>query len=276
MKLSDASFRIGRTVVLAYPDITRAAGFRAALALWIKLAGKDPADSTVCTASFCSQPSEILLPRNIPGISSFYQRSKDVSADEILVVFATPRSHPELTFCFVSGLPATEHIPKLVDDLITLLEQQNVKSLVVPVAADVSYAEKESRLWVQYPTPSIVPGKLQSQLAELKHLPKGATTADTFLSVLSSIMSASRISDAALLIHVDKRPAGSRYQQNVVFGAEYADESDIDIVRTLAQTLSAATATASTACATDDLPSAETERVRLDVDQLSKALGVFG
>ncbi|KAJ2801681.1 hypothetical protein H4R20_003584 [Coemansia guatemalensis] len=277
MKLSDASFRISHTVVLAYPDITRAAGFRAALALWIKLAGSDPAGSTVCTASFASKPTEILLPRNVPEISSSYRQGEADSADEIPVVFATSRSHPELTFCFVSGLPATEHIPALVDGLTTLLEQHNVKSLVVPLAADVTCAEKEGRLWVQYPEASMDLGKLQSQLAELRHLPKGAETADTFLSVLSNIMSASAVGDVALLIHADKRPAGSRYQQNVVFGTEYADDSDAEIVRSLVRTLSAAIGIAGTASnAMEDLLSVQTERVRLDVDQLAKTLGTFG
>ncbi|KAJ2618009.1 hypothetical protein H4S08_000089 [Coemansia sp. RSA 1365] len=276
MKFSDASFRIGCTVVLAYPDATRAAGFRAALALWTKLAGSGPENSTVCTASFSFKPTEILLPRDVPGISISYERNETGSIDEIPVVFATLESHPELTFCFVSGLPAAEHIPELVDGIITLFEQHNVENLVVPVAADVSCADKESKLWVQYPAASMDSAKLQGPLTELKQLPKSAETADTFFSVLSNIMSASTVGDVALLIHADKRPAGSRYQQNVVFGAEYADASDTGIVRTLVRALSAATGMTEIAIFTEELPSAETERVRLDVDQLAKTLGTFG
>ncbi|PIA14931.1 hypothetical protein COEREDRAFT_9795 [Coemansia reversa NRRL 1564] len=276
MKFSDASFRIGRTVVLAYPDITRAAGFRAALALWTKLAGSGPANTTVCTASLSFKPTEILLPRDVPEISVAYKRDETGSVDEIPVVFATSGSHPEVTFCFVSGLPATEHIPELVDGLITLFEQHNVESLVVPVAADVSCAGKESKFWVQYPTAPMVSSKLQGPLAELKQLPKGAETADTFFSVLSNIMSASTVGDVALLIHADKRPAGSRYQQNVVFGTEYSDTSDAGIVRTLVRALSAATGITGTTSFTAELISAVTERVRLDVDQLAKTLGTFG
>ncbi|KAJ2765085.1 hypothetical protein IWQ56_004240 [Coemansia nantahalensis] len=265
MELNDASFTLGATVILAYPDDTRVAGYRAALALWAALA--DDADS-MCTAASGLAAVEVLQPLGELGLGALGTGGGDVP-----VAFANPARRPGLTFCFVSGLPAAARAPELADRLLGLFEKHGVQRVVVPAAANVSEGGAgRTRLWSLFPAlagggPS---GALADALADVARLPAGAQTNDAFLSALSTIAAVAAVGDVGLLIHDDRRPGTSGYRERVVFGAEFADDDDAVVVGELARRLAAAVA-AGAAC---PQPSVEVARVRLGAEAAARRPGI--
>ncbi|KAJ2783719.1 hypothetical protein H4R18_001557 [Coemansia javaensis] len=241
MELSDPSFRLGATAVLAYPDDTRLGGYRAALALWTALArGAGGSDSgSGCTAEFGSAAVETLQPQGVAGV--------DVpeAGAGVPVVLARPPGRADLTFCFVSGLPAAAHVPALVDRLVGLFEAQGVERVVVPAAANVAGAGGDGDgdgdgdgLWALFPAAG--GGQLQAALADVPRAAAAAQTTDAFLSAVATIAAVSAIGEVALLVHADRRPGTSGFRERVEFGAEFADDGDAAIVQALAQRLGAA------------------------------------
>ncbi|KAJ1856100.1 hypothetical protein GGH12_001520 [Coemansia sp. RSA 1822] len=270
MKLSNSEFKLGTTVVLAYPDDTRLGGYRAALELWTLLAGSDARNSSTCTASFDAQAAEVVQPQDVSPISVAFNRNDAETSKQVPIVLATPASHPELSLCLVSGLPAPERIPELVDSLISLLEEHDVKRVVVPAAANITGVKDSDRLWAEFPASANK--HIQSRLTTLACIPSTAQTSDVFLSTLSNIAAVSGIGEAVLLMHADKRPGGSAYRQSAVFGEDYADSGDADIVSALVQALAMAVGIDSGVSAVP----VKAVRERLDVDAASKDLQVFG
>ncbi|KAJ1731241.1 hypothetical protein LPJ61_002625 [Coemansia biformis] len=275
MELSAPSFKLGATVVLAYPDDTRLAGYRAALALWTALAacGQAAGTHSTCAAAFGSRATVVVQPLGVPGIGGPDVGDAADAASDVSVVFANLREHPGLTFCFVNGLPAPAHVPELVDHLVGLLEKQGVERVVAPAAANVSIAgEGGDGLWALFPAS---PGRpLLDTLADVPELPAGALTNDAFLSALGTIAAVAAVGTVGLLIHGDRRPGTSGYRERVVFGAEFADDGDAAIVGTLARRLAAAVDVAEAAGAS--LPTGvEVVRVRLDADAAGKGRDIF-
>ncbi|KAJ2576471.1 hypothetical protein GGH19_002131 [Coemansia sp. RSA 1807] len=270
MKLSNSKFKLGTTVVLAYPDDTRLGGYRATLELWKLLAGGDAHSSSTCTASFDALAAEVVQPQDVSPISVAFDRNDAETSKQVSIVLATPVSHPELSFCLVSGLPAPERIPELVDSLISLLEEHGVKRIVVSAAANITGVKDRDRVWVEFPASANK--HIQSRLTTLACIPSTAQTSDVFLSALSNIAAMSGIGETVLLVHGDKRPAGSAYRQSAVFGEDYADSDDADIVSALVRALAMAVGVDNTASAVP----VKAVRERLDVDAASKGLQVFG
>ncbi|KAJ2451968.1 hypothetical protein GGF42_004131 [Coemansia sp. RSA 2424] len=266
MELGDPSFKFGSTVVLAYPDATRLAGYRAVLGLWQQLSSDS---KQTCTGYFSTNDAEqVLHTQSIPEIDSF-----DINSSGVSVVFGTPTAAiaSELTFCFVNGLPSTEHIPALIDGILGLLESHgNVQRLVVPAAANVSGTRESDRLWM-----CSTGGGQNMAVAGAREIPEGALTNDVFLSALGNLAPVSGIKEVALLVHGDKRPSGSGYRQAVVFGREYVDEADAAVVNALGSALALVAGVADTAAQL--LPLAvDVTRTRLDIDAAAKVLPAFG
>ncbi|KAI8321850.1 hypothetical protein GQ54DRAFT_289048 [Martensiomyces pterosporus] len=261
MQLSVPPFKFGSTVVLAYPDTTRLAGYRAALGLWGSLAG-NTGGSEIVRGSFNTTPEEIVQ----PGVSALSTES-DKEATEVPVVFGTAAAASDLTFCFVSGLPSQELIPSLVGELVDLFEANGVSRVVAPAAVNLSNIRDSDRLWVHVSTSP--KGGVQTAL------PGGAQTNDAFLSALDNIASVSGISEASLLVHGDKRPSGSGYRQNVVFGSEYVDESDSRVVWALAESLATAVGIKDAIEQQQQQQQVEATRIRIDAELATRSLATF-
>ncbi|KAI9505567.1 hypothetical protein BX070DRAFT_220320 [Coemansia spiralis] len=267
MQLSNPSFKFGSTAVLAYPDTTRLAGYRSALALLKALSVKHGTNSNdQCKCSISAKPAELVLQ---PSDSSNVCKIQE----EISLMLVTPTAKPDLTFCFINGLPAQEKIPELVDSIIDMLETNGVKRIVSPAAADLTGIKNGDRLWIRSIGSNATDGDKGKQQVATEHaseLPDGANTNDVFLSALDTILCVSGIAEAALLIHGDKRPAGSGYRQKVVFGSEYVDKDDISIVDNLKQALSAALRIGKAGEIQNE--AVEVVRVQLDAESSSKEL----
>ncbi|KAJ1996642.1 hypothetical protein H4R26_006119 [Coemansia thaxteri] len=267
MQLSDCNYKFGGTVVLAYPDVTRLAGYRAAVGLWIHLLTRG-GSSNICTAKFDSVAAveETVQALGAPELNSTSE----------FVVFGTPASLPQVTFCFVNGMPAAEHVPVLVDQIVGVLEAHGVERLVVPAAADIGGIRESDRLWAVHSTGSGLLQQQQQRLAsmEIQPLPEGAYTNDVFLSTLDNIGSVSGIKDVCILVHGDKRPSGSGYRQTVTFGSEFIDESDASLVLYLGNALAAVAA--SGAVGEPPVRAELVTRTRLNADSIARALPAFG
>ncbi|KAJ2724191.1 hypothetical protein GGI07_002145 [Coemansia sp. Benny D115] len=280
--LSDTAFKFGTTVVLAYPDATRLAGYRAALGLWQHLSsGGNSAQST--TASFEAKVDEVLESSDLGGLALPVASGQEQKATSIGILLTTPQSTPDLSFCFVTGAPEQSRIPELADTLLGLFETHGVSRLIVAAAANLSGVRNDEQLWAQYPVGSSGEGSgafsdVFSSLSRLEA--PGVKTSDAFLSVLSNLLPVSGLSDAVLLVHGDKRPAGSSSRQRIVFGSDYADEGDAAVVEALAGALAVAVQTqdtdAAAAAAKSNALDVEVLRMRLDVDSAAKGLPAFG
>ncbi|KAJ2827787.1 hypothetical protein FBU31_003079 [Coemansia sp. 'formosensis'] len=257
MELSDSSYKFGSTVVLAYPDATRLAGYRAALGLWTQLSSSSA--KRMCTSYFLKDAEQAIKPQGLSEIDC-----ADASKTGVCVVFGTTAALPDVTFCFVNGLPAQEHIPALVDGILGVLEAQGgVQRLIVPAAANVSGIRVADSLWVRSTGGLAVPGVSQ--------IPEGAQTNDVVLSALDNLGSVSAIEEVVLLVHGDKRPSGSGYRQTVTFGSEYVDETDLAVVNALSSALAVVAGVTDTVAL---LP--PVTRTRLNIDAAAKALPAFG
>ncbi|KAJ2660161.1 hypothetical protein IWW48_003108 [Coemansia sp. RSA 1200] len=238
MQLTNPSFKFASTVVLAYPDATRLAGYRAALYL---LNALTPAhglnDNDQCKCSVNVKPKEFVC--STPDIDRQAETGEEVS-----VLFSTPTSSPSLTFCFVNGLPTQEKIPELVDSVLSLLEESGVERIVVLAAADLVGLKDSDRLWTRtFDLPEDTSGaeNMQSKASRNgNELPSDATTNDVFLSTLDTILCVSGFKHSSILIHGDKRPVGSGYREKVMFGQEYADETDSSVLGALQSALAEA------------------------------------
>lgn len=242
MKLSDPAFKLASTVVLAYPDDTRLGGYRTALALYNQLSkANSSSSSSHGQTSFDSTPKETI------------GEPVNSDSDELTTVPLALHTLAEsnVSFCFVNGLPSQEHIPRLVDQLIQLLEAHQVQRLIVPAAANLS-GNKESK----------------GQLLFIN--PQQAQTTDVVLSVLANVAAMSAIVDVRLLVYGDKRPAGSGYRQKVVFGSEYADEDDRAVVGALGGQLAKDLGVA------ECMEMVEVERIRQSVDAAASVTTEFG
>ncbi|KAJ1902858.1 hypothetical protein GGI09_002721 [Coemansia sp. S100] len=256
MELSDSSYKFGSTVVLAYPDATRLAGYRAALGLWTQVSSTGT--SQICTSYFNKDAEQVVRP---PGTSEI--DCADASKSGVCVVFGTPAGLPGVTFCFVNGLPAQEHVPALVDGILGILESRGVQRLIVPAAANVSGIRTADCLWVRGSSGLATPAMPQ--------IPEGAQTNDVVLSALDTIGSVSGIKEVVLLVHGDKRPSGSGYRQTVAFGSEYVDDTDRSVVNELSSALVLVAGVANTATMLQPVT-----RTRLNIDAAAKALPAFG
>ncbi|KAJ1964651.1 hypothetical protein GGI12_001285 [Dipsacomyces acuminosporus] len=266
MKLSVPSFKFGSTVVLAYPDLTRLAGYRAALELWTALAAD--AGSSIATASFDAKPQETVQP-GVPALGG----ESGGDAAGISIVLGTPVSAaPDLTFCLVNGLPKQEEIPLLVDDLVSMFEANNVSRVIAAAAVNLSGIKDSDRMWVRL-SASATSAATSPGLADVPMLPSGAHTNDAFLSALDNIASMSGIGEAILIVHGDKRPSGSAYRQRVAFGSEFVDDGDSALVQALGEALAVAAGVGSIASKLP--PNVEATRIRLDVDSAAKGLSTF-
>ncbi|KAJ2751876.1 hypothetical protein H4S06_004050 [Coemansia sp. BCRC 34490] len=238
MQLTNPSFKFASTVVLAYPDTTRLAGYRAALYLLNALTPEHGLnDNDQCKCSVNVKPKELVC--STPDIDLQAE-----SSEEISVLFSTPTSSPSLTFCFVNGLPAQEKISELVDSVLSLLEESGVERIVVPVAADLVGVKDSDRLWIRtFDLPEDT-GGAENMKTKASHmgneLPSDANTNDAFLSTLDTILCVSGFKHSSILIHGDKRPVGSGYREKVVFGQEYADETDSNVAGALQSALAEA------------------------------------
>ncbi|KAJ2343219.1 hypothetical protein GGF43_005751 [Coemansia sp. RSA 2618] len=271
MELGDSDFKLGSTVVLAYPDDTRLGGYRAALELWTLLGGSDAHNSNCTrTVNFDAKATEIVQPQGVPPISVPFDRNDGDTSRQVPIIFATAPTRPGLSLCLVSGLPACERIPELADSLISLLEKQGVERVVVPAAANVTGVKDGDRLWVEFPASTNK--HLQSRLTKLARLPSGAQTNDVFLSTFSNIAAVSGIGEVVLLVHSDKRSGGSGYRQSVVFGEEYVDAGDTSVVAALVQALAMAVSVDGAA----SVAQVKVVRERLDVESAGTGLQVFG
>ncbi|KAJ1834228.1 hypothetical protein LPJ63_002115 [Coemansia sp. RSA 2711] len=271
MELGNSEFRLGTTVVLAYPDETRLGGYRAALTLWETLAGNDTAGSNVCFSGFDAKAVEIVQPQDVLQFSVPFDRdSDDGTVDRVPIVLATPPGGSGLSFCFVSGMPAPERIPELVSYLFDLFERQSVERVVIPAAANLAGVKASDQPMVQLPTSGSK--HIQSRLTKLSQLPDTAQTSDVFLSTLSNIAAVSGVGEVVHIICSDKRPSGSAYRQTVVFGEEFVDESDAKAVGALLTSLTVATSVSLSA----SFPSAKATRHRLDIESASKGMQIFG
>ncbi|KAJ2493286.1 hypothetical protein IWW37_000749 [Coemansia sp. RSA 2050] len=256
MELGDSRHKFGSTVVLAYPDTTRLAGYRAALGLWTRLSSAGT--KQMCTSYFNKGAEQAVKAQDAPEVDCAGD-----SKDGVCVVFCTPAALPEVTFCFVNGLPAQEHIPALIDGILGVLESHgSVQRLIVPAAANVSGIREADRLWVRSAS-VLVPG--------IPQIPEGAQTSDVALSALDNLSSVSGIKDVVLLVHGDKRPSGSGYRQTVTFGSEYVDDTDRAVVSALSSGLALVAGVADTASVLQPVT-----RTRLNVDAAAKALPAFG
>ncbi|KAJ2062366.1 hypothetical protein GGI17_002484 [Coemansia sp. S146] len=257
MELSDSSYKFGSTVVLAYPDATRLAGYRAALGLWTQLSSTGT--NQMCTSYFHKDAEQAVKTQGLSEIDC-----ADASKDGVCVVFGTPAALPGVTFCFVNGLPAQEHIPALVDGILSILESHgSVQRLIVPAAANVSGIRAADRLWVRSASELATPG--------IPQIPEDAQTNDVVLSALDNIGSVSGIKDVVLLVHGDKRPSGSGYRQTVTFGSEYVDDADRVVVNALSSALALVAGVTDTATLLQPVT-----RTRLNIDAAAKALPAFG
>ncbi|KAJ2161304.1 hypothetical protein GGF46_001565 [Coemansia sp. RSA 552] len=274
MQFNGPSAELGHTVILAYPDDTRLAGYRAGLELWRRLDGSSSgaAAGSVHQCSIGAKSVQVVQPQNVPQIAVPFDREDEDAGSKVPVVFATPSAHSELSFCFVSGLPAPEHVPELVDCIITYLEKHGVQRLLIPAAANISGTKGDDQLWVELHMSSAEQSK--HLLADIPRIPVSAQTSDVVLSAVSNIGAMSAIDQVALLVHADKRPSGSGYRQTVGFGAEYVDESDTGIVDALVQALSLGVGAVDAAAVPGQLP-VEAVRVRLDAD-CAGAEAIFG
>ncbi|KAJ2746941.1 hypothetical protein GGI20_000928 [Coemansia sp. BCRC 34301] len=259
----DSEFKFGKTVVLAYPDATRLAGYRAALGLWKQLSTES---KQTCSTYFdCNDAEQVVNAQSEPEIDSF-----DINSSGVSIVFGTPAALSEVTFCFINGLPAPEHIPALADRVLGLLESHGkVQRLVVPAAANVSGMPDPDRLWLRTTASQLA-------VAGAHKTPDGAQTNDVFLSALDAMGSVSGINEIALLVHGDKRPSGSGYRQTVTFGKEYVDGTDKAVVDALLGALASAAGVAGTATQMLPLAVVDATRTRLDIDAAAKALPAFG
>ncbi|KAJ2686131.1 hypothetical protein IWW39_003823 [Coemansia spiralis] len=257
MELSDSTYKFGSTVVLAYPDTTRLAGYRAALGLWTQLSSTGT--SQMCTSYFNKSAEQAIKAQDVSEVDC-----TDGSRDGgVRIVFGTSTALPAVTFCFINGLPAQEHIPALIDGILGILETHgSVQRLVVPAAANVSGIREADRLWVRSAS-ALVPG--------VPLLPEGAQTSDVALSALDNLSSVSGIKDVVLLVHGDKRPSGSGYRQTVTFGSEYVDDTDSAVVSALSSGLALVVGVADTASVSPPVT-----RTRLNIDVAAKALPAFG
>ncbi|KAJ1863595.1 hypothetical protein LPJ78_003920 [Coemansia sp. RSA 989] len=235
MELYDSDFGLGRTVVLAYPDDTRLAGYRAALGLWTALAGSGYSKTH---GGFDAPVALVAQSQDIPAVTVPFDKGDEDTLKRVHIVVATPSSCPDLTFVIVNGLPKLEHVPELVNQLVCLFEKHSVEHVVVPAAANISNLKAFDSAYVQLP--ASLSGTLQRRLAAVSQLPADACSNDAFLSAFSNIIAVSSIGDAALLLFPDKRPSGSGFRQNVVFGEDFADEGDEQVVQALTQLLAAA------------------------------------
>ncbi|KAJ2453053.1 hypothetical protein EV183_002482 [Coemansia sp. RSA 2336] len=267
MELYDSDFRLGRTVVLAYPDDTRLAGYRAGLGLWTALAGSGYSKTH---GDFAAPVALVTQPQDIPAITAPLDKDDEDTLKRVHIALATPSSCPELTFVMVNGLPKPEHVPELVDQLIGLFEKHGVESVVVPAAANISNLTTFDSPYVQLP--ASLSGTLQRRLAAVSPLPADACTNDAFLSAFSNIIAVSGIGDAALLLLPDKRPSGSGFRQSVVFGEDFADEGDEQVVQALAQLLVAAVDNGGSKV---EIP-VKAIRERFDVESSKPAMGPAG
>ncbi|KAJ2819143.1 hypothetical protein GGI24_004878 [Coemansia furcata] len=264
MELSDSTYKFGSTVVLAYPDATRLAGYRVALGLWTQLSSSGA--KRMCTSYFLKDAEQAIKSQGISEIDC-----ADASKTGVRVLFGTSATLPDVTFCFVNGLPAQEHIPALVDGILGVLEAQGgVQRLIVPAAANVSGIRVADSLWVRSTGGLVVPGV--PQIPEgVPQIPEGAQTNDVVLSALDNLGSVSAIKDVVLLVHGDKRPSGSGYRQTVTFGSEYVDETDLAVVNALSSALAVVAGVTDTVAL---LP--PVTRTRLNIDAAAKALPAFG
>ncbi|KAJ2847104.1 hypothetical protein IWW36_004018 [Coemansia brasiliensis] len=267
MELYDSGFRLGRTVVLAYPDDTRLGGYRTVLGLWAALAG-----SSHCKTHgvFDAPVAQVTQPQDIPSITVPFDKNDEDTLKRVHITLATPSGHSDLTFAIVNGLPKPERIPELVDQLISLFEKHGVERVVVPAAANISKLKTFDSPYVQLPVS--LSNTLQRRLAAIPQLPADACTNDVFLSAFSNMVAVSDIGDAALLLFPDKRPSGSGFRQNVVFGEDFVDEADEQVVQALAQLLSAAVDDGGSKA---EIP-VKAMRERFDVESNSSTLQVFG
>ncbi|KAJ2863397.1 hypothetical protein GGI22_001961 [Coemansia erecta] len=257
MQLSNPSFKFGSTVVFAYPDTTRLAGYRSALLLLKSLtAERGLSDNDQCKCSVAVEPKELVFP-------TADSSEKVETHNEISVLFSTPTSTPRVTFCFVNGLPAQERVPELVDCVVSFLEENGVEQVVVPAAADLTGVKNSDRLWVR----TFSSEGFQTDTECAIELPGDANTSDGFLSALDTILCVSQFKSARLLVHGDKRPIGSSYREKVVFGQDYVDEADTSVVSALHNALAKALGVALT---NQQEPVVEVARVHLDPESASR------
>ncbi|KAJ1899315.1 hypothetical protein LPJ66_002187 [Kickxella alabastrina] len=281
MDLDKSSFKIGSTVILAYPDVTRLAGYRAALGLWDQLTATNTEPAVTSTVCFESKVEEILQAHDFeeidtPASAATTATGANNETDAVNIVFANAQSNLDLTFCFVNGLPEQKRVPELVDSLIGLLEKHSVKTLVIPAAVNLAGIKVDDKLWAYYPSElPIGCVELEKRLSGVQKLPgQGAQTNDVFLSVLSNLVSVSGISEAVVLVHGDKRPSGSAYRQKATFGSDYVDESDSSVVKALSALL--ATAVGAAEPTGEHAVEVEVTRMRLDVESAALGLPAFG
>ncbi|KAJ2857242.1 hypothetical protein J3B02_001129 [Coemansia erecta] len=282
MKLNDSSFEFQENAVVAFPDTTRLAGYRAALGLWSYLdaSSNNSISHKISIATFECKPEEVIESQqqfaedSAQGIST----SGQDQPTGISVVFASAQAaEPRITFCFVNGLPEQKRVPEFVDSLIGLLERNGVKRVVTAAAANVAgVKDSDDQLWAHLPQRS-VGGQLAQSLSDVQRLPAGGVdTNDVFLSAFSNLVEVSSIAEVGVLLHGDKRPSGSTNRQRSTFGGgNCADDSDGRVVGALSEALAAAFG-----CAPGDAVSAgaldtEVSRIRLDIESAAKGLSAF-
>ncbi|KAJ2555461.1 hypothetical protein EV175_002260 [Coemansia sp. RSA 1933] len=259
MKLSDPSFKFGSTVVLAYPDTTRLAGYRSALLLLRELAaeyGSGVSEQCKCTVDV--DPKEVVY--QTPNSSD-----KDETREDISVLFSTPTATPGVTFCFVNGTPAQERTPELVDCVLSLLEEHGVEQVVVPAATDLTGVKDGDRLWMR----TFGSNSPQEHTENLPELPSDANTSDLFLSALDTLLCVSDFKSSKLFVHGDKRPIGSSYREKVVFGQDYVDGADTSVVNALRDALAEYLGIS---VASQQKEPMDVTRVQLDPESASRAL----
>ncbi|KAJ2706585.1 hypothetical protein FB645_001460 [Coemansia sp. IMI 203386] len=268
MKLRDSSFAFQDAAVVAFPDTTRLAGYRAALGLWSSLVASNSHPITTTVATFDSEPEIVAESQQLAGADT-----QDAQTG-VNVVFASTEAEPRLTFCFVNGLPEQKRVAEFADRLVGLLEERGVKRLVVAAAANVSGVRDDDQLWVHMSQRSLG-GQLAQSLAGIQRLPAGGVdTNDVFLSALSNLADVSGIDDVGVLVHGDKRPSGSTNRQRSTFGGDHADDSDGVVVGALTRALATACGGATDVAVASALET-EATRVCLDIESAAKGLSAF-
>ncbi|KAJ2776247.1 hypothetical protein GGI15_004898 [Coemansia interrupta] len=261
MELQDSTFEIQNTAVLAFPDTTRVAGYRAALGLWTHLTA--PGEPTTTTSTHYASPASQTLTAPASPLPPA------PSSDHPTLLFSTPSLLPTATFCFVTGLPAAEYVADLADQLVSVLEAHGVRRLVVPAAVNLVGMRDAEHLW----TWGAAPGGVSARGA----LEEGVRVDDAFLSAVCNMAEVAEM-EVVALVHGDKRPSGSSGRQRTTFGSEYVDQWDAQVVGALANAVAAvvpgmpmASASAAAAAAVQ----AEVTRTCHDVDSSAKGLAVY-
>ncbi|KAJ1724989.1 hypothetical protein LPJ53_000778 [Coemansia erecta] len=262
MELQDPTFEIQKTVVLAFADTTRVAGYRAALSLWTQLASSGECTST---SLHYASPAKLTLTPHTEDALSLAPAS---ASTQLTITLATAARLPLVTFCFVNGLPAAEYVADLADQLVSVLEARGVDRLVVPAAVNLVGLRDSEHLWTWGA------GEVAEEVGARRVPEGGVRTDDAFLAAVCGLAEVAEIGVAAL-VHGDKRPSGSSGRLRTTFGREYADEWDAQVVGALAAAVAAAVPGMPAACNSAGAVQAEVTRTCHDVESSAKGLAVY-